>query len=662
MSPLDEPSASSHSHVPATTNVRAADAVAAVAPSTPWQRAKFLFRAIEVRLRFIGLFVGIGLLMAYWTTLEAYWDRWTRPTSMSAADSDTEYYCPMHPNVIRPGLEPNGAVPNCPICGMPLSKRKKGEVPALPEGVLTRVQLSPERIQLAGVKTSPVSFMPLTQEVRTVGYVQYDESRLSEIVTRVGGYLEKLFINKTYAQVEAGQPLAEIYSPDLYSSIQELLLAKKHGSEDLVASARQRLKLLGIDDTGIDEAIAAREGGARLVIRSPQAGQVIQKNVVEGASVEPGTVLFQVADLATVWIEADVYERDLPFLHVDQEIEATVEALPGRTFSGQIALIYPQLDTETRTNRVRITIDNAELILRPGMFATVRVRTPLSETEPFKTQIAERQLPPASADEATLVAYQQTCPVTGLALGSMGAPIKVTAGDRTAYLCCAGCEEAFHANPDAFFAKLDAPPTDAVLSVPEQAVIDTGQHSVVYVEREPGLFEGVEVTLGPRSGGFYPVISGLSVGDRVAAAGSFLLDAETRLNPAAASAYFGASGGPSGDAAATGGTSGARRDSPKGAGHEISPAHRAQIDRLPEADRELAAAQAVCPVTGEPLGSMGVPVKVTVQGQIVFLCCQGCVAEIEAHPDKYLKQMKHDRSATPGEPPRGSSTATGHNH
>jgi YHS domain-containing protein len=296
------------------------------------------------------------------------------------------------------------------------------------------------------------------------------------------------------------------------------------------------------------------------------------------------------------------------------------------------------------------------------MFATVRVRTPLSETEPFKTQIAQRQQPPESADEATLVAFQQTCPVTGLALGSMGAPIKVTAGDRTAYLCCAGCEEAFHANPDAYFAKLDAPPTDAVLSVPEQAVIDTGQHSVVYVEREPGVFEGVEVTLGPRSGGFYPVIGGLAVGDRVAAAGSFLLDAETRLNPAAASAYFGASGGPSSDPAATGGTNGARRDSRSGAEHDISPAHRQQIDRLPQDDRELAAAQGVCPVTGEPLGSMGVPIKVNVQGRTVFLCCQGCVAEIEAHPDKYLKQMEHDRSEAPSQPSGGPSPAAGHNH
>src|SRR5688500_9824299 len=123
------------------------------APSSKWQRTLFFLRAVEVRLRFIAVFVAIGLLLAYWTTIEAYWDRWTRPVqASSASEAGTEYYCPMHPSVIRPGLEPNGAVPSCPICGMPLSKRKKGEVSELPEGVLARVQLSPERVQMAGVK------------------------------------------------------------------------------------------------------------------------------------------------------------------------------------------------------------------------------------------------------------------------------------------------------------------------------------------------------------------------------------------------------------------------------------------------------------------------------------------------------------------------------
>lgn len=612
------------------------------AASSRWTKVRLTLRAIEVRLRFIALFVGIGLLMAYWATLEAYWDRWTRPASTAAAEADSEYYCPMHPNVIRPGLEANGAVPSCPICGMPLSKRKKGDAPTLPEGVLSRVQISPERIQLAGVKTSPVAYMPLTREVRTVGYVQYDESRLGEIVTRVSGYLEKLFVNKTFDEVAKDDPLAEIYSPELYSTMQELLLARKHQSHDLVASSRQRLKLLGLDDQGIDEAIAANDLGARLVIRAPQAGQVIRKNVVEGASVEPGAVLFQIADLSTVWIEADVYERDLPMLHAGQAIEATVEALPGETFGGQISLIYPELNTETRTNRVRVTIENPELKLRPGMFAAVRVTTPLSDTEPFRSQIAARQTLPATSDEEAQIAFQQICPVTGKRLGSMGSPVKATVDDQTVYLCCAGCEAPLRADPAVYLAKLAAPPTDAVLSVPEDAVIDTGRREIVYVERDPGVYEGVEVELGPRSGGYYPVISGLAPGDRVAAAGSFLLDAETRLNPAAASAYFGASGGPS---TGNGGSTQARSQEDRTAkSAKLKPAHLAQIEKLSPEDRDLAIVQQVCPVTDEPLGSMGVPTKVTSQGETVFLCCQGCEAEFKAHADKYLKKIRSNLS------------------
>ncbi len=654
MSLPDESSATSHSHAPMANTAHSDETTGATAPSTPWLRAKFVIHAIEVRLRFIALFVGIGLTMAYWTTLEAYWDRWTRPNVIAAAGAaDSEYYCPMHPSVIRPGLEANGAVPSCPICGMPLSKRKKGELPELPAGVLTRIQLSPERVQLAGVKTVAASYMPLTKEIRTVGYVQYDESRRAEIVTRVSGYLEKLFVNKNFEKVEEGQPLAEIYSPQLYSSVQELKLAKKHGADDLAASARQRLRLLGVDDAELDDIIATGDGGARLVIRSPQSGQVIGKQVVEGASVTPGTILFQIADLSTVWIEADVYERDLTFLEVGQPIEAVVEAIPGKQFPGRIELIYPELNVETRTNRVRIVIENADLLLRPGMFATVNVRMPLSESEPFKTQIAERRQEVPAGDDEALVALQKICPVTGKLLGSMGTPVKISANDRSIFLCCAGCEDPFREAPEDYLAKLVPPPTDAVLSVPEQAVIDTGKHTVVYVEREPGLYEGVEVKLGPRSGGYYPVISGLTVGDRVAAAGSFLLDAETRLNPAAASAYFGASG-QSGENEAPITGNGVTRSRTSGAVFdELSEDQRNQIDRLPPDDRESALEQRLCPITDEPLGSMGAPIKIVIDGDAVFLCCEGCRSEANADPKKILGKVKDlralssDADATP---------------
>jgi Cu(I)/Ag(I) efflux system membrane fusion protein len=627
--------------------------------TTTWQRVKFALRAIEVRLRFIGVFVVIGLSMAYWTTIEAYWDRWTRPDSVElVAEEGVEYYCPMHPSVVRSSLEPNGAVPNCPICGMPLSKRKIGAQAELPAGVLSRVQLSPERVHMAGVKTVAASYMPLMKQVRTVGYVQYDEARQSEIVSRVGGYLERLLVDKTYVQVESGQPLAEIYSPDLYSGVQELLLAKKHGAGDLIAAARQRLKLLGVDDAEIDDALQTGADGARLLIRSPQSGQVIEKNIVEGASVEPGTVLFRVADLSTVWIEADAYEQDLPFLYEGQAIKATVDALPGRAFAGEVSLIYPELDAQTRTGRLRVTVENADFLLRPGMFATVQVETPMSDTEPFRSRAANARQTPPEADDATLIALQEVCPVTGLTLGAMGDPLKVSLDGKDVFVCCRDCEPKLREHPADYLAKLAPPPDNTVLTIPEGAVIDTGTQKIVYVEREPGVFEGVEVKLGPRTDNYYPVVSGLRPGDRVAAAGSFLLDAETRLNPAAASAYFGANG--NGGEVSPRGASRAPPSEPREIeGEEPTAAHVKQLDKLSPADREVALAQRFCVVTNLPLGAMGVPVKFIVGGQLVFGCCQSCEAEFLKRPDELLKKL--DTTAVQ-QPPSIDPPSKAHRH
>lgn len=177
----------------------------------------------------------IGLMFAYWDTLRNHWDKWTRPESTQATlGLDREFFCPMHPQVVRDTLEPSGAVPKCPICSMPLSERKKGEKPTLPEGVLSRVQLSPDRIQMAGIETVVANYQPLVKEIRTVGYVTYDESRLSRIVTRVSGYIEKLHINKTFATVKDGEKLAEIYSPDLYKAAQEIVLLQEGQLQNLI--------------------------------------------------------------------------------------------------------------------------------------------------------------------------------------------------------------------------------------------------------------------------------------------------------------------------------------------------------------------------------------------------------------------------------------------
>jgi Cu(I)/Ag(I) efflux system membrane fusion protein len=464
---------------------------------------------------------------------------------------------------------------------MPLSQRKKGEVPKLSEGVLSRKQYSPEQIQLAGIKTVPVTFQSLTKEISTVGNVIYDESLLSEITSRVSGYLKEVYVNKTWISVNEGDPLAEIFSPELYSSVRELLLAmERKASGELVKSSREKLRLLGIGDSEIEEIVQSGKANHLIVIRSPQTGHIIRKAVKKGAHVEAGQMLFEVADLSAIWIEADVFERDIPFLRVGQAIEATVEAFPNRVFSGKVSLVHPHLDPTTRTNGVRFDVENAKHDLRPGMFATVRIKTPFSEIEQFAALAKDGE----------------------------------------------------------------------VLAVPERAVIDTGAKKIVYVEREAGMFEGVEVELGPRSGDYYPVVKGLEPGDRVAAAGAFLVDAETRLNPAAAATYIGASAGPSianSQAASVKGRGPEMKETAKPSGEVNKPSvdDQKNIAKLAPADRALALAQGVCPITDQPLGSMGMPYKMFVEGQPVFLCCKGCEDEVKQNPKKVLNKLAEKKSA-----------------
>ena len=581
-------------------------------PHTRWQKLRLVGLVILKRTRFIAILAGVGLFICKWDMVMNYWEKWTQPRSVATHElaPGHEFYCPMDPQVIRSTYEPNGDVPKCPICGMPLSERKKGEKAKLPPGITARVQLSPERIQLAGISTMPVEFRPMTKQTKTVGYVTFDESRLSRVVSRVEGYVEKLYVDETFTVVRQGDPLAEIYSPELYSTARELVMATGAGGlGGLAAAARNKLLLLGVSQQEIDGIVASGQPSPRLVIRSPQAGYVVEKKIVVGSSVDAKMTLLEVADLSTVWVEADVYEKDIAFLQVGQKVEATVEAYPNRVFTGKLALIRPQLETATRTNRIRLKLDNSDHQLRPGMFAAVRINTPLESIEPFKDLAAK----------------------SGRVL------FTATGGDGS-------------------------PTQEEFLTVPERAVIDTGSRKVVYVEREPGMFEGVEVELGPRQGGFYPVVKGLHRGDKVAAAGGFLIDAETRLNPAAASTYFGASGGPQSSGRPSAPSAPTQRQSdqapveqnkpdqspvrvprskpePKVAIAAFEPGELENIAQLPEADRKRALAQRICPVTGVALGSMGVPVKITLRGQTVFLCCEGCIGKAKRSPDEMLKKL-----------------------
>jgi Cu(I)/Ag(I) efflux system membrane fusion protein len=667
---------------------------------------------IEIRLRFIAIVGATFLLIGKWDLIKNYWGKWTRPTATAVSkQTDSEYFCPMHPSVVRDGVEPDGSVPKCPICGMPLSLHKKGEHVELPDGVVARVQLSPDKVAMAGVATAEVAYRPLMKVIRAVGTVDYDETRRSRIVARTAGYIEKLYADKTYETVSKGEPLATFYSPDLLSTAADLTLALNRGATDLVEAAKQRLKHAGLADNEIAEIVATRELIAALmhsdqataeqaeqrllklgmeqreidqikssrrppsglVIRSRVNGHIINKAVVEGAYVQAGDTLFDVADLSHVWIEADVYEPDMPLLAAGQAVEATVEGLPNRAFHGEIVLVHPHLEKETRTNRIRIETPNPGHILRPGMYASVNVQVPFDQIEPFKSELTDEAAGPKADDDKSLIAFQRTCPVTGLRLGSMGDPVKKVVANKVVFLCCPNCVDKFDAAKDDYLARLATPPRKAVLAVPEKAVIDTGSKKLVYVEREPGQFDGIEVEVGPLADGFYPVLKGLRSGDRVAAAGAFLVDAETKLNPGAGAAYVGAGGGPSSLAKSAPAVT-PREEKPAARPNETPtnpPAEKPAAPKSPNAtpaetlnkvttlsletpsaddlknlqklspvDRAAALAQQNCPITQAALGSMGVPVKVElVAGKSAFLCCDGCRAEATKSPQKTIEKL-----------------------
>jgi Cu(I)/Ag(I) efflux system membrane fusion protein len=523
-------------------------------PRTRWQKFRLVVKVVELRLRFIGLMAATALVFAYWDTIWNRYDKWMRPAGAShVVASGIEYFCPMHPSVVQ------DAMGSCPICGMPLAKRKKGEKSILPEGVTARVKLTPMGVTQAGIRTVEVGYAPLVQTLTTIGSVAFDERRMANIVSKVPGKsrVETLHVNFTGQDVEAGQPLAELYSPELSQAIQELLNANALAEQDarpqtaaglsllsdrreMVRASGEKLRRWGITQAQIDEILKQGKADFKFTILSPISGHVFKKNVVEGQEVAEGYPMFEIADLHTVWVQAQVYEHQLGLIHVGQAVEASVEAFPGKTFPGKVEFVQPHLDPATRTVDVRFALDNPGHRLRPGMFASVTVKIAVADMPNFRTRAAAK--PPSAAQgraPGLTPDEQKICPVTTLKLGAMGDPILVEVEGQKIWTCCSACPPKLKAQPAKYLPRLAAPPRDEVLSVPESAVIDTGSRKVVYVESEPGVFEGRQVVLGPRSGNRFPVLEGLAPGEKVAAAGAFLIDAESRLNPGAAPASTG---------------------------------------------------------------------------------------------------------------------------
>ena len=288
------------------------------------------------------------------------------------ADGEISHYtCSMHPAVKEhaPGK-------TCPICGMDLTPVTRSEVES---GVITVDQ---GRRQAIGVKTAPVVVAPMELDIRALGVVRYDETKLVDITLKLDGYIHDLKVNATGEPVNKGDVLFTLYSPELYAAQEEYLLALKSESatnESLIRAAKKRLELWGLNHAQIASIAARGEPVENMPFMSPASGYVLEKNVVEGGAIKAGERLFRIVPLSTVWVEAEVYEQDLPRIKVGQRVTVSLPYMPGRTYEGKVAYIYPTLEEKTRTGKVRIELPNKRLVLKPDMYADVRFNIPGAE-------------------------------------------------------------------------------------------------------------------------------------------------------------------------------------------------------------------------------------------------------------------------------------------
>jgi len=270
------------------------------------------------------------------------------------------------------------------------SLKKEGKMVEVAPGT---VQISPERQQLIGVRIGTVEKRPLQKVIRTNGRVEFDEKRLATISPKIGGWIEELYVDFTGAPVKKGAPLLTLYSPELVSTQEEYLAALRARQElaaspypevaasgnALVESARRRLRLWDISEEQIRELELTGQARKSLTLYSPYGGIVLEKMAFKGMRVEPGMALYKLADLSVVWLIADIYEYELPLIRLGQQASINLSYLPGEAFTGKAVFIYPYLDAQTRTARVRFEFANPRGTLKPEMYAGVEITIRLGD-------------------------------------------------------------------------------------------------------------------------------------------------------------------------------------------------------------------------------------------------------------------------------------------
>ncbi|MCR4415334.1 MAG: efflux RND transporter periplasmic adaptor subunit, partial [Thermoguttaceae bacterium] len=327
---------------------------------------------VSVMLVLAGALVGAGVMWATGRNQAV-----ARPEDAGAAPGKL-WTCSMHPQIRldHPGI--------CPLCGMDLTPLDARQDPWEAEDPSVRLVLGEHARRMASVDTRLIEARELFKEIRTVGRIELDETRVAQIASRVNGRVEQVFADFPGTPVRRGEHLVSIYSPELLSTQEEYLTAlrreqaQKAAGVDLAlnlsAASRRRLQLWGITDSQLDELAQTGKSQDRLVVYAPIGGTVIEKKVRPGQYVKEGDVLYTIADLGQVWLILEVYESELSWVQIGQPVEVTLESEPQRPVRGTVAFIEPLLTKETRTVQVRVILENTAGRFKPGMYAQATLR------------------------------------------------------------------------------------------------------------------------------------------------------------------------------------------------------------------------------------------------------------------------------------------------
>ncbi|MDR4503297.1 MAG: efflux RND transporter periplasmic adaptor subunit [Candidatus Scalindua sp.] len=417
--------------------------------------------------------------------------------------------CSMHPNIQRQGPG------KCPICGMDLIPVASAATGKEMSG-MRQIVISEAARAMMKIQTTPVERRYVTAEVRMVGKVDYDETRLGYITAWISGRLDRLYVDYTGVEVKKGDHMVYIYSPDLYSTQDELIqvlkrVRKQEGKTsiypdvaDLLEPVRERLRLWGMTVEQIQEIEESAKPSDHLTVYSPMTGIVIEKTLQEGDYVKTGDRIYTVADLSQVWVMMDAYESDLVWLRYGQETTFITETYPGEEFVGRIAFIDPVLNDKTRTVKVRVNVPNLSGKLKPEMFVHGIVRTQISTGgRVIDPHMAGKWICPMHPE--IIKEYSGKCDNCGMPL---------VRAESLGYVAVVREE------------------VPKPLVIPVTAALVTGTRAIVYVEipdTDQPTFEGREIVLGPRAGDYYLVRSGLKEGEIVVTNGNFKIDSAVQI-------------------------------------------------------------------------------------------------------------------------------------